>query len=120
MVSAVNDTDDVLIQAHKHSMHNRPFLTGQARCGCFHCLEFYSVNEIMDWTDDGQTAICPRCGVDAVLSTCTDSLTADFLARMHVRWFEQVAGPAPFDRQSALEEAPAKACSTGETRHAGD
>ena len=81
--------EDALTQAHEHSMHNRPFLTDQVRCGCFHCQQTYAAEEITDWADDGQTAICPRCGVDAVLSAHTDLLTADFLARMHARWFGQ-------------------------------
>ena len=89
MVSGMNDTEGVLVEAHKHSMHNRPFLTDQTRCGCFHCQQTYAADEITDWADDGQTAICPRCGVDAVLSAHTDPLTADFLAQMHARWFEQ-------------------------------
>ena len=101
MMSVMDTIEDVLTQAHKHSMHNRPFLTGSVRCGCFHCQQTYAADEIKNWTDDGQTAICPRCGVDAVLSDRTDPLTADFLARMHTRWFEQAShvvlgvSPAP-------------------------
>ena len=90
--------EDVLVQAHEHSMRNRPFLTGQTRCGCFHCQQTYAADEIADWTDDGQTAICPRCGVDAVLSSHTDPLTADFLARVHARWFKQAVHLALTDQ----------------------
>lgn len=93
--------ENVLIQAHKRSMHNRPLLSGQVRCGCFHCQQVYAADEITDWTDDGQTALCPRCGVDAVLSARADPLTADFLARMHDRWFKQEVHLAP-----AKEAAP--------------
>ena len=70
-------------------MRNRSFLAGDTRCGCFHCQQTYRADEITEWVDDGQTAICPRCGVDAVLSARSDALTADFLARMHERWFSQ-------------------------------
>ncbi len=87
----MDTVEDALTQAHEHSMHNRPFLTDQVRCGCFHCQQTYTANEIVDWTDGGQTAICPRCGVDAVLSAQTDPLTADFLAEMHERWFKKAA-----------------------------
>ena len=94
----MDTTEDALTQAHEHSMHNRPFLTGQVRCGCFHCQQTYTANEIVDWTDDGQTAICPRCGVDAVLSSRTDPLTADFLAQMDACWFKQVCHRALEDQ----------------------
>ncbi len=86
----MDDSTGVLVEAHKRCVHNRRFLTGETRCGCSYCQQTYAADEITDWTDDGQTAICPRCGVDAVLSAHTDPLTADFLARMHARWFEQV------------------------------
>lgn len=36
-----------------------------ARCG--YCLELLLVSEIVQWTDNEQTAICPVCHVDAVL-----------------------------------------------------
>lgn len=54
------------------SMFNRALLERSNRCGCFHCLAIYSPSEIVEWTDEtdaapGQTAICPRCGVDAVV-----------------------------------------------------
>jgi len=87
--------EDVLTQAHKHCTRNRPFLRDQVRCGCFHCQSIYTADKIVDWADDGQTAICPCCGVDAVLSAHTDPVTAGFLAQMHVRWFEQTAHLSP-------------------------
>ena len=84
----MDTSEDLLTQAHEHSMHNRPFVTGRVRCGCFYCQQTYAADEIKDWTHDGQTAICPRCGVDAVLSAHTDPLAADFLDQMHARWFK--------------------------------
>lgn len=88
-------SEDVLTRSQRHSLHNRPFLMGHVPCGCFHCEQTYAADEIEDWTDGGQTAICPRCSVDAVLSSLTDPLTADFLTRMHARWFEQTAHLVP-------------------------
>jgi len=26
-------------------------------------------NEIQDWTDDGDTALCPKCGIDSVIGS---------------------------------------------------
>ena len=41
-------------------------------CGCFHCLQVYEAIEVVDWIDDGETPLCPRCGVDAVMLGVTD------------------------------------------------
>ncbi len=66
------------------------------RCGCFHCLEFFSPREIVDWIEEpadcprgaGKTAVCPRCGIDAVLPDTTgDELTGSLLSQMQHRWF---------------------------------
>lgn len=39
-----------------------------SRCGCFYCLAIFQGNEIAQWIDDGKTALCPKCGIDSVLS----------------------------------------------------
>lgn len=49
-------------------------------CGCFHCLQIYETTEVVDWVDDGETPLCPRCGVDAVMIGVTDLME---LLRMH-------------------------------------
>jgi hypothetical protein len=37
---------------------------------------------------DGVTALCPRCGIDAVLPSAVPvALTAELLAAMHAHWF---------------------------------
>ena len=41
-------------------------------CGCFHCLQVYEATEVIDWVDDGECPLCPRCGVDAVMLGVTD------------------------------------------------
>lgn len=39
-----------------------------SKCGCFYCLATYPGTEIIEWIDDGATALCPKCSVDSVLS----------------------------------------------------
>ena len=83
-----------LVAAQRRSMNNRDLIAG--RCGCFRCLSTYLADRIGDWVDDGRTAICPVCGVDAVLSAATDAITEDALDQMHRRWFQSVTtGPLP-------------------------
>ncbi len=59
--------------------------------GCFHCTKIYSPTEIEDWTDEdedgiGQTAMCARCGIDAVIPI-RDGIDSEFLSLMRRRWF---------------------------------
>jgi NAD-dependent SIR2 family protein deacetylase len=60
-------------------------------CGCFHCLEVYEATEVIDWIDDGETPLCPLCGVDAVMIGVTD--LAELLAMHRVRF------RSPLDRK---------------------
>lgn len=45
----------------------RSKLEASEACGCYFCLKIYNPNEIDEWIDDEQTAICPYCGIDSVL-----------------------------------------------------
>jgi hypothetical protein len=69
--------------AHRRSIRNR--LAG--RCGCFYCLATFMAERVTDWADDGETALCPVCGIDAVLSSTADPVSPAVLAQMHERWF---------------------------------
>ena len=53
-------------------------------CGCFHCLRVYEATEVIDWIDDGETPLCPHCGVDAVMLGVTDMM--ELLAMHRVRF----------------------------------
>ena len=59
--------------------------------GCFYCRAIYEPAEIVEWIDDddtgvGQTALCPRCGIDAVIAI-REGIDTEFLGAMHGRWF---------------------------------
>lgn len=56
------------IEAHRVSSDHRERLLKDEKCGCFHCLEIFDPKEITDWIEDpAGTAVCPYCGVDAVM-----------------------------------------------------
>jgi hypothetical protein len=76
------------ITAHKWSVRNRSDLQKSDLCGCFHCLAVFAPNEIQDWTHDGETALCPKCGVDSVIGSISEyPIQSEFLSRMHDHWF---------------------------------
>ena len=37
------------------------------KIGCYGCVNFFKASDITEWIDNGQTALCPICGIDAVV-----------------------------------------------------
>lgn len=74
---------------HKLSSYHREDVLRVAEVTCFYCMKHYKPKLIKEWCDKGQTAICPKCGIDAVLPT---NLGTEALKEMHERWFSVVNG----------------------------
>ena len=49
------------------SSHNKSIILGSRKCGCYHCLAKFSPEEITEWLDYDETAVCPKCRVDSVI-----------------------------------------------------
>lgn len=80
---------DMLDAAHRHSSRHRDELRRSAICGCFYCCETCAPAEIIFWCDDGDTAMCPTCDIDAIIGSASAYPVADepFLKAMNQRWF---------------------------------
>ncbi|MEH7178100.1 cytoplasmic protein [Neobacillus vireti] len=75
-------------EAHRFSSHNRKGLEKDSICGCFYCLKIYHPNEINEWWDNDDTAVCPHCGIDSVIGESSGApITEVFLKGMHRVWF---------------------------------
>lgn len=80
------------IRAHRHCSRHRGELLASERCGCFHSGAIFCPAEIDVWTDEwegvGRTAICPRCGIDAVIGSESGyPITPAFMQTMKAHWF---------------------------------
>ena len=79
------------IKAHKFSSNHRSQLESSERCGCFYCLSIFKPKDVREWIkepQDGETAICPKCGVDAVIDSISGfKITKQFLPAMSDYWF---------------------------------
>lgn len=84
---------------HRFSSRHRSLLAQSDRAGCFHCQRLFRPDEVEDWIDgrqvdtgdtaDGVTALCPYCGIDAVLpSAAPIPLSAETLAEMRTYFFD--------------------------------
>ena len=49
------------------SFINKTLLSSNEKCGCYYCLNIFPTAEVTHWVDDGQTAICPKCSIDAII-----------------------------------------------------
>ena len=65
MVDGMNDLQtDAQTDA---SRLNRGQVESASLRGCFHCLAVFPGASVSAWIDGGETALCPRCGIDSVL-----------------------------------------------------
>lgn len=94
----------LVTQAAQLSIANQAALMATARCGCYSCGLLFEPAAIREWIADadGQTAMCPRCGVDAVIPETaeTGELTDALLADAHTAWFS-VKKDVPHDTHTA-------------------
>jgi hypothetical protein len=72
---------------HRHTRANRMELEASEVCGCIACEWIYFPSEVVRWLEDG-TALCPHCGVDAVVGSASGiPIMPGVLRRAHERWF---------------------------------
>ncbi len=86
--------NDLIKEAHKKSSRHREEILSSEICGCFYCISIFNPSEIEDWVGDdvnevGQTALCPKCGIDSVIGSKSGFPVGDkdFLAKMKSYWF---------------------------------
>jgi len=82
-------TQDILKSAHKHSIRHKTEVLQSENCSCFYCLKTFLPTEIVEWTDEEQTALCPNCGIDSVIGDKSNYLITEigFLTQMNRYWF---------------------------------
>ena len=79
-----------LLALHQAGRRHRELLTASQICGCFNCLSVFGHSEIRKWIEKNNTALCPRCEVDAVIGDASSpGLTRGTLEEMHKRWLEK-------------------------------
>lgn len=82
--------NETLDAAHRHSANHKAELARSEVCGCFFCENALAVKDIEEWVDDeSATALCPHCGVDAVIGSASGFPVSDakFIRAMRERWF---------------------------------
>ena len=85
-------TIDALKAVYSNSIRNEESILKSNLCGCFHCISIFPVadvklSEMMVEKDGSRTAICPICGIDAVLGDASVEITAELLEAMNEYYF---------------------------------
>ncbi|HHD79394.1 MAG TPA: hypothetical protein ENK98_07170 [Epsilonproteobacteria bacterium] len=86
-----NEKTDFCLEEYS-SFCNRKKILVSEECGCYYCLKQFSSNQIEEWWDEdengiGQTAICPYCGIDSVISDTVVDISEKLLVDMREYWF---------------------------------
>jgi hypothetical protein len=91
-----------LLAAYRYISNNWLQVQGSTLCGCCKCVQIFRADEIVGWTGldidnvedpqavERQTAMCPKCGSEAVLADKSGfPINLDFLGRMNEAWFQR-------------------------------
>lgn len=73
-----------IVKLGRSAYCNKSELEKTNSCGCYYCQKTFQLNDITEWTDEGQTALCPYCGVDSVIPNPTE----ENLKELHKYYFD--------------------------------
>lgn len=73
----------------KNSFKNKEEVMKSSYCGCYNCTKIFTPDMIVEYIDNGQTVVCPFCGIDSVLgSTMGYDFNLKFLTKLKKDIFE--------------------------------
>ncbi len=83
---------DDLSGVGKCAFKNRVQILESEICGCYHCCEIFKPQLIKDWVDEvdgiGQTALCPKCGIDSVIGSASGyTVSRELLMKLNRHYF---------------------------------
>ncbi len=82
------DEEALFEKLHAYSLHNRDMVLRSKKCYCFFCREAFESGDIEDFVDDGQTALCPRCRISAIIPDCVEEeIDGQTVSDMNEYWF---------------------------------
>lgn len=85
-----NVDEQKLKELHDRAAKNDTEILNSDVCSCFFCRQTYSARDVQDWIteDDGVTAICPICGMDAVIGDRHEGrIDHDTLKQLNLRYY---------------------------------
>ena len=79
----------LLNEIKKHAQDNEIEIVQSTQCGCFFCRHIFSARDVQEWIDeDGITALCPECGMDAVIGDASGyTVDKNLMKEMNLAFF---------------------------------
>lgn len=85
--TGMNYTEDFLLKAHENISSNKLEILNSTICGCIVCLATFPSTQISEWVIEpnkkDETAVCPKCKMDCILSSKYPVTDKRFLQAMH-------------------------------------
>lgn len=74
--------------AIKFATSNKDALGKSKYAACYYCQQVFLANEVVEFLEVENTALCPKCGIDSVLpDTSGYEFTKENLLELHKFWF---------------------------------
>lgn len=86
----IKDLDKANLEAaHAYTFDNAQMLFARQSCVCIYCWERYESSEIIQISNSTLgTALCPKCGIDAIVGEISGfELSDEFIGKMYDRFF---------------------------------
>lgn len=71
------------------AFNNKDSISTSKTCGCYACMKIFDANTVTKWVDQNKTALCPVCGIDAVISDKSGFLSKELLAEANEYFFNK-------------------------------
>ena len=82
--------EDFIKKAPMCAFKNKDAILSSKTCGCYNCLNVIQVEDIEFWTDDDETALCPKCTLDTLLAESLEiPLDKESLSKIRNHWFKK-------------------------------
>lgn len=98
-----------LKQHHTRCNGNREDLKLHERAGCFCCCKIFPASEVIHFVCDGDTAQCPKCGIDSVIvDDGVNEFSPELLSALQYEYFEKEPDWNSIPNNAAGEEFRAR------------
>lgn len=73
----------------KLAINNKSVLENSKTVGCYCCCKIFDAKEVKNFTDNGQTGVCPFCLGDCLIGdSCGIAIEESYLKKAKAFWFE--------------------------------
>lgn len=73
---------------HAYASNNKELIKESEYCYCFHCKKQFESKEVVRYLEGENTALCPHCGIDAIIPNNVDEpIDNELIEGMNKYWF---------------------------------